>query len=66
MYFTTASWGPLEKKKSWGPGHVPSVPIGQDGPDDGGGSGGVARRHNAAMRRAVFSAAMIQRRLYRH
>jgi len=28
-YFTTASWGPLKKKKkSGGPGHVPSVPIG--------------------------------------
>ena len=26
-YFTTASWGPLKKKKkSRGPGHVPSVP----------------------------------------
>jgi len=29
IYFTTASWGPLKnKKKSGGPGHVPSVPIG--------------------------------------
>ena len=27
-YFTTASWGPLKKKKTWGPEHVPSVPIG--------------------------------------
>jgi len=27
-YFTTASWGPLKKKKTRGPGHVPSVPIG--------------------------------------
>ena len=27
-YFTTASWGPLKRKKSGGPGHVPSVPIG--------------------------------------
>jgi len=27
--FTTTSWGPLKKeKKSGGPGHVPSVPIG--------------------------------------
>jgi len=27
-YLTTASWGPLKKKKVRGPGHVPSVPIG--------------------------------------
>jgi len=34
IYFTTASWGPLEKKKkSGGDGHVPSAPIGKDGPE---------------------------------
>jgi len=29
IYFSTASWGaPQKEKKSVGPGHVPSVPIG--------------------------------------
>jgi len=28
IYLTTASWGPWKRKKSGGPGHVPSVPIG--------------------------------------